>query len=293
MRDDRVLGSLITGDRTVTRITTDVGDGDEVLEDLGELHEVGSGTGRDGACEQARIGVLDHRLACAKTVHELPGTGAAEGLFVVGRIEVHQLAVVHAEVGDDTAVVAFLQGDILQPLVEVDLHLDVHHTRLHGGAEWVGDRTVGAEVAGSRDDAAFVQLVLAGHAIEDQLVGSSLHTLVGRVELIQEQHPTLVGRCIVATRQRITFQREEIGERGKPCTTILAEAGQARQIFRSTGAQTVIDQLQVELAGHAAHDRRLAHAGTRLDEGDETGIAAVFDERTDLTGRAAIKVVRH
>ena len=155
-------------------------EGHQVLEDLGELHEVSGHTRSDRASVQGRILIQDGHfdsIRLGEAIHELPCTWATECLILVVRAEVHELAWVHAQECNDATVVLLRQSHITQPIIKARFHLQVDHTRLHGSAQWINNRTVGLQIASSTLEHIFVQFVHAHHVIQHGLVAGSLNAL--------------------------------------------------------------------------------------------------------------------
>ena len=77
------------------------------------------------------------------------------------------------------AVVDVVVHRPFQPAIRVQYHVDVNQTGLQGSGHWLNDGTIVFTVTSTDDQQFVVQLVLANHVIEDQLVGSSLYRTTG------------------------------------------------------------------------------------------------------------------
>ena len=168
----------IAWDRRIGRVTKDVPDLGEVVEDLGEIDEFHRHPGGNGPCEHGCLGVhlvvaiavIAELLASDQLVHELPRPGAAESAVVVVRAEVVKLTGHVVQIGDDAAVPVLLEGHVFHELPVVQFHFEMDQTGLHRRAHIVGDGPVGVEVASSDDHDLIVQLVQAHHAVEYQFI---------------------------------------------------------------------------------------------------------------------------
>ena len=180
------------------------------------------------------------------------------------------------QVCNDAAVPVVLEADILHELVVVEVHFEVNEPALKGGADVVGDGSVGVEIASGNDHDTGVELAEAHHAVEDQFVGGCLHGLGGRVEFVQEDDP-----AVLAFRQSSTFDREHVEGHELGDTTL--EVGQAGQVFRGTGRETNVQKLHAVFFSNGPDDGRLAHTRRRTQEGHKTSLKDFDDVATGLT----------
>ena len=200
-------------------------------------------------------------------------------------LEVHQFGRVLRQESDDALVVVLLQGHVHQPLIEVQFQFQMHHTALQCGADRVDDGTVSGQVACSHDGHVGVQLLLTGHAVENQLVGRCLNRLRCRTELIEEQHP-----AVFAGWQWRVVQREQLSERCKGCLTMFIEAWQASHVFWGGRGQAMVNHLEIELGSNTVGDGRFAHTRGAGDIRHQASFDDINHQLTQLAWLTAIQV---
>ncbi|MNF83187.1 hypothetical protein D3C84_655060 [compost metagenome] len=181
----------------------------------------------------------------------------------------------------------------------------MHHTRLHGSAQRIDQSPVGGQVTGTGQQAVLVQVVLADLLVEDQFVGCGLDQFGGRVELVEEDQPAVVilgflDDLAMLIEHRFDLDRqlgadhwEQPGERSEVGHAIIVEAGQTREVFRGTGGETVVNDLQVQLFGNRLHDRGFAQTRRRLKERHQTGIQTVQRVFTGQPWGSPVHVTAH